>query len=118
MLLSQDIQLTIDQWMLIKSINDHEELSQVQLAKLTAKDPASIKRILDILEDKEYVFRTKSDSNQRIHVLSLTEKGQDIVHKMFPVNIDFEAKGVENISVEEMESFNTVLSKLKENFEI
>lgn len=118
MLSSQEIQLTIDQWILIKHINDHEDLSQIQLAKLSGKDPASIKRILDILEKESYILRNKSEQSQRIHSLSLTEKGEEVVHKMFPVTIDFEAKGVEGISMEEMESFNQVLLKLKNNFEL
>ncbi len=117
MLLSQEIDLTIDQWTLIKSINDHEQLSQVQLSKLTAKDPASIKRILDLLGEKGYIERKKSESNQRIHELSLTEKGSDVVHKMFPIIIDFEAKGMENIGHEEMNTLNVVLEKLMDNFD-
>lgn len=117
MLKSQGIDLTLDQWILIKHINDDEHISQINLAKQTGKDPASIKRILDILEANEYVLRNKSAESQRIHSLSLTEKGNAVIHKMFPVTIDFEAKGVEGISNEEMEIFNSVIAKLKSNFE-
>ena len=59
MLSSQEIELTIDQWILIKEINESKELSQIQLAKLTGKDPASIKRMLDILEKEDYILKKK-----------------------------------------------------------
>ena len=118
MLSDLNVSLTIDQYTLIKHINDYENLSQIQLAKLAGKDPASIKRILDIIEKEGYILRSKSETSQRIHSLSLTDKGKDVVHKMFPVNIDFEAKGVEGISMEDMSTFNEVLIKIKQNFQL
>ena len=44
------IEITSDQWVLIKNINEAEGINQRELAKRTFKEPASVTRILDILE--------------------------------------------------------------------
>ena len=43
------IDLTVDQWLVLKKISDADGLTQIELAEAVFKDRASIKRILDLL---------------------------------------------------------------------
>ena len=111
------MQITSDQLLLIQGISLAPGINQKDLAEATFKDPASVKRSLDILLDKGYVERELVINNRREHSLQLTETGSEIIHKMLPIAIDLRAKGVKGISGEEMDVLTTVLKKLQDNFE-
>ena len=111
------MQITSDQLLLTQGISLAPGINQKDLAEATFKDPASVKRSLDILLDKGYVERELVINNRREHSLQLTETGSEIIHKMLPIAIDLRAKGVKGISGEEMDVLTTVLKKLQDNFE-
>ena len=48
----EKIDLTIDQWVVLKRISEDVGISQVEIATTTYKDPAAVTRILDILVKK------------------------------------------------------------------
>ena len=114
---SAGLNITSDQWALIKRISEVPGINQKDLANSTFKDPASVKRTLDILETEGYVERSIVQSDRREHSLRLTETGTGLIHKTLPITIDLRAKGVKGISQEEMNSFTHTLLKLQSNFE-
>lgn len=107
--------ITSDQWVLVKRISEVPGVNQKELATSTFKDPASVKRTLDLLEKMELVERTVLSSDRREHSLHLTPNGQDLVHKMLPIAIDVRAKGTKGISQEEMDMLTTTLQKIQQN---
>ena len=48
--------ITIDQWLVLKSLQENSHLSQNEIADLVFKDMASITRIIELLVKKELVM--------------------------------------------------------------
>ncbi|MEL6863075.1 MAG: MarR family transcriptional regulator [Bacteroidota bacterium] len=110
------IDITSDQWILLKSIHEEEGLNQRALAEKTFKEPASITRILDILEKKNWVERRSIENNRRTYGLYMTKAGSDMVKQILPLAVEIRAEGTKGISPKEVDQFSRLLIKLFENF--
>ena len=95
--------ITIDQWILLKIIEENEQLSQKQLAKLSSRDPASITRTLDILEKKEFIKREPIPGNRRQYNIILTQQGKQFVEDHLETVISHRKKSIEGFSTEELQ---------------
>ena len=75
------------QAVILREIGARGPVTQVGLARATAKDPSALVRILDDLEKREFVERRRSESDRREMLVSLTAKGRkvlgplDVAHK-------------------------------------
>ena len=112
-----NVDVTGDQWVIIKRISEQEGISQKEVANLTYKDPASVTRTLDLLEKKELVVRQTILSNRRTYALFLTKKGKELVNKVLPLAVNMRAKGLEGINTNDVEIFQKVLNSIYKNFE-
>ena len=54
----EKVDLTIDQWVILKRVSEEIGISQVEIASSTYKDPAAVTRILDILVRKGVLATT------------------------------------------------------------
>ena len=79
--------VTVEQWVILKIIYQEKELTQVDLAGISLKDTASITRMIDILEKKELVIRNKDAADRRKYLITLTKKGNAFVIKHMPLVI-------------------------------
>ncbi len=51
--------VTVDQWLVLKNLAEHPELSQTELANLVFKDHPTLTLILDLLHKKGYIIRVQ-----------------------------------------------------------
>jgi DNA-binding MarR family transcriptional regulator len=109
--------VSIDQWVILKRISEEQGISQVDLANATYKDPASVTRILDILEKKGWTERRADENSRRAYKIYLTTEGSVLVDKMLPVVQSIRLKGTENLTAEEIESTKSVLKKMYTNLD-
>jgi DNA-binding MarR family transcriptional regulator len=100
----------------LKRIGEHEGLNQREVAKRTYKDPASVARILDILEKQNLIERKAVAGDRRTHALHLTADGEKMIAKITPIAKKIRAKGLTNISAEEHDQFRKTLDKIFDNF--
>lgn len=106
--------LTPDQWLILKSLDEQSHLTQRQLAEAVSKDPASITRSLDLLEKENLIERKKVD--RRTFTVLLTKKGKGLVKKIVPEAVKYRKMGIQGVTEEEMKTFKKVLNKIYENF--
>lgn len=111
------VNLTGDQWVILKRISEEEGINQRELANSTYKDPASVTRILDILEKQNYVERRGVEGNRRAYAMYLKTKGKETVEKMLPVAVETRAHGLTGVSDEDFKTFKTTLNQIYENFQ-
>jgi DNA-binding MarR family transcriptional regulator len=109
------IRLTNEQWLVLKKISEKEGISQKEIAEYAYKDPASVTRILDTLENKRYVERKITPDDRRTCALFLTEKGRRIVEKALPVASKIIEKGTDGVAYEELEEIRDILDKIFQN---
>lgn len=107
--------ITIDQWVLLKIVDERKQISQVELAQVAHKDTASITRILDLLQKKKLIQRIDDEYDRRKYMISLTAEGQAFVLRNIPVVDQLRNQIVDGISEEELQSLKSILAKIREN---
>ncbi len=113
----QGFDISIDQWVILKRIWEEQGISQVDLANATYKDPASVTRILDILEKKGFSERRVDENSRRAYKIFLTTQGVLLFDKMLPLVQAIRAKGIENLNEEEIQITKSVLRKMYSNLD-
>lgn len=108
-------ELTIDQWLVLKSIEEDSEAKQQDIAEKAFKDVASITRIIELLVQKEYLSREFHNTDRRRFKLLLTKKGSETLKKMQPYIENNRQRALEGISSTELEKLSKTLSKIIEN---
>ncbi|MEO9482199.1 MAG: MarR family transcriptional regulator [Ekhidna sp.] len=108
------INITSDQWIILKRLSEEQALTQRELAKSISKDPASVTRILDLLEKEKLIARVMAD--RRSFTINLTQEGEKLVKKVLPEAVKYREKGIEGVSGEEMRTFRKVLDRIRDNF--
>lgn len=110
------IELTVDQWLVLKKISDSERITQIELANAIFKDRASITRILEILLEKKLV-KKESGADKRAYELSLTTTGQRFMEQALSIVKTVRKKGIETMSEKEQEQLRASLQKIINNLE-
>lgn len=108
------IDITIDQWLVMKKIYDQERISQVELAESVFKDTASITRILDLLLEKKLVRKTVG-ADKRVYELSLTDTGNKYFDTAATQVKSIRSKALAGIGEDEIKKLKNSLEKIIAN---
>ena len=107
--------ITIDQWVLLKIVEEANGLSQNELAGKSHRDGASITRSLDILEKKNYLERKATPEDRRQYKISLTPEGSAFILKNMPLVNKYREKSLQGFSLEEIASLKEMLLRIQKN---
>ncbi|MEQ9593049.1 MAG: MarR family transcriptional regulator [Cyclobacteriaceae bacterium] len=111
----EGLDITKDQWLVLKVIADNERTSQVALATTLFKDTAAINRILNLMEGKNLIKRLTNTTDKRQVELVLTGKGQNLYKRLLPKVVEIRRKGVEGMTAEEIDQLSNLLNKMIRN---
>jgi DNA-binding MarR family transcriptional regulator len=109
------IDLTSDQWVLVKNLYGSMNMSQSQLAEVSGKDAATTTRILDLLEKKNITTRKQVPNDRRKYEIELTEKGNSVFKLAQQAVEDIRQIGLANLSDEECRTFFFLLDNIYRN---
>jgi DNA-binding MarR family transcriptional regulator len=110
------IEVTVDQWLVLKKISDSERITQIELANAIFKDRASITRILDLLLEKRLV-KKEEGADKRAYELALTPNGQKFMEQAMVIVKNVRKKGMEMMSEKEQEQLRNSLQKIINSLE-
>ena len=110
-----NLDITVEQWILLKIIHESARISQKELAIKSLRDPASITRTLDILEKKDLIQRLSIPENRRQYNIDLTKKGTSFINKNMPIINTHRKRSVNGISDEEQKYLVKLLQKIQQN---
>ena len=82
---ANNIDITIDQWLVLKTIHDHPDLTQREIADHVFKDYASITRMIELLVKRNYLKRSFHSGDRRRFTIELTDGGNKIYQKLIPI---------------------------------
>lgn len=71
--------LTTPQLVSLRTIQKHEPLTSVELGKLIYLSPSTLVGVLDRLEEKELVSRSRDKDDRRKVFISTTQKGREVL---------------------------------------
>jgi MarR family transcriptional regulator, transcriptional regulator for hemolysin len=111
------LDITIEQWILLKIIHESQFISQKDLANKSLRDPASITRTLDLVQKKGLIDRQAVPDNRRQYNIVLTKKGLDFIQKVLPIVNQHRQKSVDGLSDSELKTLTKLLYKIQKNME-
>ncbi|WP_231595984.1 MarR family winged helix-turn-helix transcriptional regulator [Sphingobacterium endophyticum] len=111
------IDLTVDQWSVIKTLYEHEDLTHKDLADLCGKDQPTMTRIIDLLIKKGSVQRVEHPTDRRSLHIQLTEVGKDQAKNLAPLVKEFRMQAWENLTDEDFEHFSRILNTIYNNLD-
>jgi MarR family transcriptional regulator, transcriptional regulator for hemolysin len=109
------IDITIDQWLVLKSIQDWPDISQHRIAENVFKDYASVTRMIELLVKKEYLTRTFHSTDRRRFNLIITKKGNSVLDRLIPIITANRKQALKSFTKEEIEKNKTFLNRIIEN---
>lgn len=107
--------ITIDQWLLLNTIEEDPAMPQQQIAAKLFKDVASVTRMIELLVKKEYVERGFHDTDRRRFQLSLTKKGKNTIAKLRPLVENNRSTALKGISKKDTEQLSDLLKEIITN---
>jgi DNA-binding MarR family transcriptional regulator len=111
----KDTGITRIQWIAMYYISTNKIISQRELSVLMHVADSSIGRLLDRLERDEMVVRLTNESDRRVTMVMLTERGEALMKKLIPYGEKFNDDLTEGIKQEDLIVFQNVLDKMIEN---
>ena len=112
---NKNIDLTFEQYLMLKIIDSDASIIQQDIARQLKKDKSIVVRQLDNLMEKEYVVRVSNSSDKRKKNLVLTSDGKEIMNRISQLNFKISHKLIEGVSETDYNSFLFVLDKICEN---
>jgi DNA-binding MarR family transcriptional regulator len=114
---SGNFDITVDQWLILKSLDDDRYLKQKELAEITGKDNPTLTRIIDLLCKKELTERITHKDDRRSFTVHLTKAGKAKLVELSPQVDDIRMKAWQNLTEQDYEQLKTILNKIYQNLE-
>ena len=112
---SHNLKITIDQWLVLKSLKENPNATQQELAETVFKDTASITRIIDLLVKSEFVERKINLNDRRKFDLMITSNGEKILAKTHSIVLENRKKALNGISENDIKILNETLQRITKN---
>ncbi len=109
--------ITVDQWVLLKIIEESEQISQKELADKSLRDPASITRTLDILSKNGFIIREQIPENRRQYNIILTPIGKKFVSKHIKLVKKLRGNMIAGFTKNELVLLTSMLDRIQNNMD-
>ncbi len=107
--------ITIDQWLILKNVADHPDITQNDISKIVFKDNASITRIIQLLVNAGYLTRKNHPDDKRRVVLTLTKSGEEITCAVDKIALQNRAAALKNVDPQLMSEMKKILQQIIKN---
>jgi len=105
--------LTSEQHVIMKSIEENPNITPTQLADITFKDKTTITRMIDTLVKNEMIVRIPKVDDRRAYNIKWSKKGEKVMEEIIPIVEEVIHKQRALFSQEELKNFLKVLEILK-----
>jgi len=114
----QQFGITVDQWTVLKNLNQHSDLSQKELADYCGKDQPTLTRMVDLLVSKKLVERRANPADRRSFVVHLTDAGKRKVETLSGEVSKIRMQAWKNLNDEDFQNLKRILNTIYENLEV
>lgn len=114
---AENYDITVDQWIIIKRLNQNNDLNQTQLAEITGKDTPTLTRIIDLLCKKGLTERRVQPKDRRCFTVHLTELGTQTVQEWTPKMSEIRMKAWENLTEDDYLNLKRILDTIYNNLD-
>lgn len=114
---AENFDITVDQWLIIKSLNNDNDMNQSQLAEITGKDNPTLTRIIDLLCKKGLTERRAHPTDRRCFVIHLTDTGIQRVKEWSPRMAEIRMQAWKNMTEEDFINLKRILDTIYKNLD-
>ncbi|KUG07629.1 MarR family winged helix-turn-helix transcriptional regulator [Solirubrum puertoriconensis] len=109
------VNITIDQWLVLRVLLEHDDLTQNEIAESVFKDQASVARILALLTQRGLLSAVPLPHDGRRTQLRVTEEGHRILDAVQPIVNDNRKTALAGISEDELAQLRGLLERITQN---
>ena len=109
------VDITIDQWLVLKTIHESPDITLQKVGVAVFKDLASVTRIVQLLERKGLLRRKPHPTDGRRSELALTRAGASVIRTVEPIAQANRRQALEGIDAEQVARLREVLKRITEN---
>ena len=107
------LDLSKEQWSVLKRLKVNDGQPQNDLAFITHRDKTSMTRLVNTMESKDLVVRRSDENDRRVNRIFLTDHGKEVIEKVTPIMYNLVPAVQESLSNEEIENLIGTLKKIK-----
>lgn len=107
--------ITVDQWLVLKHLDENDEMKQNELADIIFKDNPTLTRIIDLLCDKGLTERKINPADRRSFIVKLTKEGSKKIAQLKPKVKDIRLKAWEGLTERDFNHFKKILNTIYKN---
>lgn len=104
--------LTFNQFKVLEALYHLGDLNIGSITKLTMSTPGNITVVVRNLKRDGWITSIKDPNDSRASILSITQKGKDIIEEVFPSHAKNLNKALEVLSDEELDTLYDLLNKV------
>lgn len=113
----QPFEISSGQWSVLRVLWEVQGLSQVELAERMRVEKASLTGVLDAMEKRGLISRTRNTEDRRKVNIHLTSRGQALKDKLLPYRTKINKKATRGMSVAEVDTLRALLVRVIDNLE-
>lgn len=92
--------ISIPEWRVLAHLNQSGEVSVRDIEARVGMEKSKVSRAASRLEAAGYVAKQISESDRRLLSLTLTAEGRDLVGRIIPVALDYQARTLRDLGAE------------------
>ena len=104
--------LTISQFAVLEALYHLGPLSQREIGKKILRSSGNITMVIDNLEKNGLVRRERNEADRRFFIVHLTDKGYNLINKIFPPHAAVIAKDLGVLTAAEQDALGRLCKKL------
>lgn len=112
---NRKIELTFEQFVMLRLIHEDESIIQQDIAKRLQKDKSLIVRQMNDLFEQNYVVSQPNRNDKRKKNLALTPEGIEKMNRLSDLVLDVSKKLLAGVEKKDYQAFLRVLNKIQEN---
>lgn len=112
------IDITVEQWLILKVVKEKSIASQTALARVTHRDPSSITRTLNLLQQKGLLLRVAIPGNKRQFRIELTREGRYFLLQTQPLIDHMRSTSIQNITETDILKTISILEHIQQNLRL
>ena len=105
-------ELTISQFGVMEALYHLGPLAQNILGEKILKSNSNMTTVIDNLEKRDLVYRERAKNDRRKIIVHLTDNGQEMIQKIFPLHVKAIEEQFSVLSTDEKNQLCTLLRKL------
>ena len=107
-----NIDITPEQWTVLLYLWEKDGVTQQELCNATFKDKPSMTRLIDNMEQQNFVVRIPNKTDRRTNLVYLTRTGRDIEEKARFIANKTLKEALQGLTVEELSVSQEVLRRI------